>query len=75
MGAWTVASIILLAVLLRLVVARRRAAQRQAALRARSRARRNRAPLVSANLRGLAERKPDIWREERDEATSDERVA
>jgi hypothetical protein len=65
---WIVAGAVLLAVLLGLLASRRRAARRAAEARARARARRYRAPLVSANLRPQTERKPDIWREARDDA-------
>ena len=42
------------------VVARRRAARRAAAERARLRARRRKLPVVSANLRGLDFREPEL---------------
>jgi hypothetical protein len=74
-GTWIVAGIALLAIWAALVGARRRAARRAAEARARARARRNRVPLVSANVRGQSVRKPDIWREASEAASSDERVA
>ena len=67
MVAWIVAGAVLLAALVGLLVSRRRAARRMAEARARARARRYRAPLVSSNLRPQTERKPDIWREARDD--------
>jgi hypothetical protein len=42
--------------------------------KARARARRQRVPLVSANVRGQPVHKPDIWREETQVATRDERA-
>lgn len=75
MVTWIVAGAALLAALVGLLASRRRAARRAAEARARARARRYRAPLVSANLRPQAERKPDIWRESRDDADRGERVA
>jgi hypothetical protein len=71
---WIAAGALLLAALVGLVASRRRAARRAAEARARARARRYRAPLVSANLRPQAERKPDIWREARDDADGGERA-
>jgi hypothetical protein len=67
-GTWIVAVIVLLAAWAWLVGSRRRAARRAEEARARARAKRRRAPLVSANVRPQAERKPDIWREEREAA-------
>ena len=75
MVTWIVAGAALLAALVGLLASRRRAARRAAEARARARARRYRAPLVSANLRPQSERKPDIWRESRDDADRGERVA
>lgn len=75
MVTWIVAGAALLAVLLGLLASRRRAARRAAEARVRARARRYRAPLVSANLRPQTERKPDIWREARDDADRGDRVA
>ncbi len=74
-GTWIVAGVALLAIWAALVGARRRAARRAAEARARLRARRNRVPLVSANVRGQSTQKPDIWREASEAAASDERVA
>jgi hypothetical protein len=72
--AWIVAGL-LLVIWVGLVSARRRAARREAAARARARARRNKVPLVSANVRGQPAQKPDIWREEQDAAAREEGVA
>jgi hypothetical protein len=72
---WIAAGAVLLAVLIGLLASRRRAARRAAEARARARARRYRAPLVSANLRPQAERKPDIWRDSREDADRGERIA
>jgi len=68
-GTWIVAGAALLAVWAGLVAARRRAARREAEARARNRARRNRVPLVSANLRGQSAQKTDIWRDEKNATT------
>lgn len=73
-GAWVVAGIVLLACWAGFAGVRRRAAQRDAAAKARARARRQRVPLVSANVRGQPAHKPDIWREEAEVATRDERA-
>jgi hypothetical protein len=67
-GTWIVAVIVLLAAWAWLVGSRRRAARRAEEARARARAKRRRAPLVSANVRPQAEQRPDIWREEREAA-------
>jgi LPXTG-motif cell wall-anchored protein len=67
-GIWIAAVGILLAALIGLMASRRRALRRAAEARARARARRYRAPLVSANLRPQVDRKPDIWREAREDA-------
>ena len=74
-GAWIAMGAVLLAAWLGIAVARRRAAQRAADARARARARRIRVPLVSANVRGQATDRPDIWRDELDAASRDERAA
>lgn len=73
--AWIAAGIVLLAAWAGRVVLRRRAARREAEARARARARRNRVPLVSANLRGQSAHKPDIWREQAETGSNEERVA
>jgi hypothetical protein len=73
--AWIVAGAALVAVLAGVVVARRRAARRAEDARARARARRNRVPLVSANVRGQSAQKQDIWREEVEASSRPERVA
>lgn len=75
MSTWVVVSVLLLAALVWLVRARRRAARRAAQARARVRSRRYRPPLVSANVRGQADQKADIWREEQEAATRDGRAA
>jgi hypothetical protein len=72
---WIVAGAVLLAVLAGLVVTRRRAARRAEEARARARARRNRVPLVSANVRGQSAQKPDIWRDATEASSHTERVA
>jgi uncharacterized membrane protein len=74
-ATWIAAGAVLLAALVGLVASRRRAARRAADARARARARRYRAPLVSANLRPQTDRKPDIWREAREDAGQGDRVA
>ena len=74
-GTWIVAGVALLAIWAALVGARRRAARRAAEARARIRARRNRVPLVSANVRGQSAQKPDIWRDEADAGAREGRVA
>jgi hypothetical protein len=74
-GAWFIAATVLLVGWIAVVCARRRAARREVAARARARLRRQRVPLVSANVRGQSTRKPDIWREERESVEPDERVA
>jgi hypothetical protein len=66
--AWIIAAVVLFAACLALAAARRRARRRAEQLRARARARRRRAPLVSANVRPQSDRKPDIWRDEREAA-------
>jgi hypothetical protein len=72
--AWIVAGGVLLACWIGFAGARRRAARREAAAKARARARRQRVPLVSANVRGQPAHKPDIWREEAEVAARDERA-
>ena len=74
-ATWIAAGAVLLAALIGLLALRRRAARRAAEARARARARRYRAPLVSANLRPQSDRKPDIWREAREDAGQGDRVA
>jgi C4-dicarboxylate-specific signal transduction histidine kinase len=74
-GAWIVAGTVLLACWIGMACAGRRAARREAAARARARQRRQRVPLVSANVRGQSTRKPDMWRDESESAARDERVA
>ena len=74
-ATWIAAGAVLLAALIGLVASRRRAARRAAEARERARARRYRAPLVSANLRPQADRKPDIWREAREDASHGDRIA
>jgi hypothetical protein len=74
-ATWIAAGAVLLAALVGLVASRRRAARRAADARARARARRYRAPLVSANLRPQTDRKPDIWREAREDASHGDRIA
>jgi hypothetical protein len=73
-GAWVVAGIVVLACWAGFAGVRRRAARRDAMAKARARARRQRVPLVSANVRGQPVHKPDIWREETQVATRDERA-
>ena len=67
--AWIVAGGVLLACWIGFAGARHRAARREAETKARARARRQRVPLVSANVRGQPVRKPDIWREETEGAS------
>lgn len=74
-GAWIVAGTVLLACWIGVACARRRAARREAAAKARARIRRQRVPLVSANVCGQPVRKPDIWRDESESVERDERVA
>lgn len=74
-GTWIALGLLLLGLLAALVGARRRAARRADEARARLRARRSRVPLVSANLRGQAASKPDIWRDEAESSSREERVA
>lgn len=74
-GTWIVLGTLLLAAWIGIAGARRRAAQRAAEARARARARRTRVPLVSANVRGQSTNRPDIWRDELDEVSRDERAA
>lgn len=74
-GTWIVLGTVLLAAWIGIASARRRAAQRAADARARARARRTRVPLVSANVRGQSMGRPDIWREELDAVSRDERAA
>jgi len=74
-GTWIAVGVLLLGVLAALVGARRRAERRAAEARARAQARRNRVPLVSANLRGQSAQKPDIWRDEARGAAREEHVA
>jgi hypothetical protein len=69
--AWIVAGGVLLACWIGFAGARRRALQRKADAKARLRARRQRMPLVSANVRGQPVRKPDIWRDESGNAGRD----
>lgn len=69
------AGAVALAILFGWVGARRRAARRAAAARARLRTRRNRVPLVSANVQGQSLGKPDIWRDEAEGAKRDGRAA
>jgi hypothetical protein len=57
------AGVALLAAWAMLLVGRRRAMRRAAEARARALARRQRVPLVSANLRGQPTVKSDIWQE------------
>ena len=66
MGAWIVAGIVVLACWVGLSGARRRARRRETEARVRARARKPRVPLVSANVRGQPNRRPDIWRDEAD---------
>ena len=66
---WIVAGGVLLACWIGFAGARRRAARREAETRSRARARRQRVPLVSANVRGQPVRKPDIWRDETESAS------
>ena len=73
--AWVTAGGLLLAVVWVLAAARRRRARRELEAKTRARARRQKVPLVSANVRGQSDRKPDIWRDEREAAARDERVA
>jgi hypothetical protein len=68
-GAWIVAGGVLLACWIGFAGARRRAARRRAETQARARARRQRVPFVSANVRGQPAQKPDIWREEAETAS------
>jgi uncharacterized membrane protein len=74
-GTWIVVGTVLLAAWIGIASARRRAAQRVADARARARARRTRVPLVSANVRGQSTDRPDIWRDELDAVSRDERAA
>jgi uncharacterized membrane protein len=74
-GTWIVLGAVLLAAWIGIASARRRAAQRAADARARARARRTRVPLVSANVRGQSMDRPDIWRDELDAVSRDERAA
>jgi len=73
--AWLTASGVLLAVVLVLAAARRRSARRELEAKTRARARRQKVPLVSANVRGQSDRRTDIWRDEREAAARDEPVA
>jgi len=73
--AWLTAGGVLLAVVWALAAARRRRVRRELEAQTRARARRQKVPLVSANVRGQSDRKPDIWRDEREAAARDERVA
>lgn len=73
MGTWILVGALLVGAWLGLAGARRRSARRAAEARARARARRSRVPLVSSNLRGQSSQVPDIWREEREASTRDER--
>lgn len=72
--AWVTAGGLLLAVVWVLAAARRRRARRELEAKTRARARRQKVPLVSANVCGQSDRKPDIWRDEREAAARDERV-
>jgi hypothetical protein len=67
--AWIVAGGLLFACWIGVACARRRAARRRAEAKARARVRRERVPLVSANVLGQSMRKPDIWREEAEAAS------